>query len=720
MIRNNKIVPSLTEIEINRGVKKSEFSEKIDKITSKKEMTRADFKELAKDVVGGKESLANFLKTNNILPRQDVDRLNTFHFFSKAGSVKANLSESKAFEKLSSKLDTNGAYGRKLDTQSSELKTRKTELESEIPKATEKLIILKKGTPEYGEQLGLVHSLKQELKGVEEKISKIPEQKKSGITKESIAEHQASKSGENLYQKIMSTKVYEKDDITGKPKVSTMLKGDMFGLKTKVIDSMAPKAHGPEAAEGHHDTYGWSNVKDKFVPKKVEMLENIGYRKAYVDQLMKESKESLQVQGGMRAVGSTNLTSDYDATILGLESTKPEDKDPVTGKQKKASPVVQAELVAKFNKEFRDDFKVESGTAFDTNIYVDDFDLSDKNITNAKLPADLQAKDDNNQDALALVKQRIHLGDGWNKYTESVVKGLPEGKREEMTAKFAQADKYAGEREDEINKEIITINKPDIVIANLSKEQIKEHAEAIKHAAGPKAGDVEAQALNRLYEKKLVIVKTEEAKGDLPGADKQKIDVSVKKLKGEALFFANEPYFSEGGVRHIVGNLQKMSKKPFDEKFEITKAQGLQSISENIGDTMKEFNHFSKEGLGTVAYKSSKYVNRLADAIAITTGEPKGEGDKKAMVIPANIKITLGGKEYPLKDVVADLRKSNVALLDIRGEKIKLDDAAKGPAAEKMLKDNTTLAPFKAVKTPEQYKQLLLDITSQVNIKARQ
>ncbi len=197
--------------------------------------------------------------------------------------------------------------------------------------------------------------------------------------------------------------------------------------------------------------------------------------------------------------------------------------------------------------------------------------------------------------------------------------------------------------------------------------------------------------------------------------------MNVKKLKGEALFFANEPYFSEGGVRHIVGNLQKLAKEPLDNKFEITKSQGIQSISENIGDTMKEFNHFSEEGLGTLSYKASKYINRLADAISITLGNPEGVGADKKMVIPDHITIKIDGKDYPLKDIVSDMTKSNQALLLIRGEKVGKDwtPERKGEEALTMLQNNTNLEPFKALKTPENYKKLLLDITSQVNILIR-
>ncbi|RYX99206.1 hypothetical protein EON78_03830 [bacterium] len=450
------------------------------------------------------------------------------------------------------------------------------------------------------------------------------------------------------------------------------------------------------------------------------------------ESLEAEVKQEFQVEGNMRAVGSTNLTSDYDATILGLTSTKKGEEG------KPVSQEVQARIVAKFNEEFRNVFGVESGTAFDTNIYVDDFELNDKKLKMDKLEPAIQTKDDKNQDSLALVKQRIHMNDDqWGEYVSSVVDALPVAtpeqrtKKEAVKANYDQANTYASSRQEEIDKKIVTLNpRADSGdIANLSKAQIKTLAAQIKREAGSKAGDIEAQALNRLYEEKLIAVKQAEDSGLTikPGPDgkptalKQESDVQVKKLKGEALFFANEPYFSEGGVRHIVGNLQKLAKEPIDKQFEITPAQALQSISENIGDSMKEYNHFKDTDLGTFAYKASKYINRLADAITIGAGKPEGVGADKKLVIPDTVKITIDSKEYALKDVVAELKAINKPLLDIRGEKVgkELDGQGKAELAVGEFNKTTKLDVFKAVTAPAHYQKLLLDITSQVNIALR-
>jgi hypothetical protein len=764
MFVNNKVAPMPTpsKLELNKGVDQPTFNKKLDDIADRGQISRAEFKDLAKSVSGGKASLATFLKTNNIVPAADVDKLSKFFHFGYDSSLKSSITSSSAIKKfvkdnimerlepqkealrttpldpkpekldpsvdgakhivnkddkvvalkkkevdLKSKIGVledalsgmtkgtpeysaqtkeigklkeelkkipNEIYSARLDKQVEELNVRKTDLVLRIGVLTRGLQNTEVGSPERKEQNSQLFALKQELKSVDDKLSKIPDFKKAGVTSESVKGYQASKSGENLYQKVLGTKIHEMGP-DGKPKVTTMLNSDNLGI----MPAVKPKLKGymePAEAHGHddHAKFGWANVKDKKVGSPAEMTDLISYRKAFVDQLMKQVKEEFQVEGNMRAVGSTNLTSDYDATILGLTSTKKgEEGTPV-------SPEVQAKVVARFNELFRKEFGVEAGTAFDTNIYVDDFDLSDRNKVNPTLRPQNQKEDDDNQDSLALVKQRIHMGmeddTKWNTYVKGVVDALPPEKRPEAQAKYDQANKYAKGRELEINTEIVAINRPDIDVKKLKPAQIKELADGIKHAAGPKGEDIEAQALNRLYEKKLVIVKVEEDAGSkLPkGSDeREKSDVKVKKLKGEALFFANEPYFSEGGVRHIVGNLQKLAKAPLDDKFQITKSQAIQSVSENIGDTMKEFNHFSKDGLGTVAYKASKYVNRLADAITIGVGVAQGEGAAKKMVIPPDINITLNGKSYPLKDIVADMEKSNKALLEIRGEKVGKD-----------------------------------------------
>lgn len=724
MINDRRITPPADQssLVLKEGVNKTQFQQKLEKIVDRGNISKEEFKDLAKSVSGGRESLATFLKDNNIIPSEDIRKFTSFHlgFDSK---LKANITDSTAIRKflipdappVVAEADASKkhvytlpkdatakpkAYEAELDDKKAALQTRKTEITGEIAELTEKLKTSAIGSPARKKQNEELFMLKKELSSINAQISKIDEHKKAGITSDSIKGYQASKSGENLYQKVLGTKVYEGG------KVSTMLNSDNLGI----LPSVKPRLKGLMETEHHdehgHEQFGWASVKDKKVGSKEEMIDLISYRKAFVDQLMKQIKEEFQVEGNMRSVGSTNLTSDYDATILGLTSTKKgEEGRPV-------SPVVQAQIVAKFNEEFRKEFGVESGTAFDTNIYVDDFKLDERQLHNDPLSPANQKTDNENQDALALVKQRIHMTKPqWDSYVKSVLDGVPEPKRAGVKAQYDKADAYADGREIEINKKIITLNRPDVNISTLKPQEIKDLAESIKSEAGSKAGDVEARALNRLYEEKLVLVKQKEAEFDaeIDPDKKEKLSVEVKKLKGEALFFANEPYFSEGGVRHIVGNLQKMAKKP--EKFEITQAQALQSIDENIGDTMKEFEHFSADGFGTLAYKASKYVNRLADAITTGFGNP----------IPDTQTIKINGKDYNLKDIVADLKSSNLALLDIRGEKVgkELDKTGKAALAVKTYGDNVKLDIFKAVKNPADYQKLLLDITSQVNIKLR-
>lgn len=690
------------------------------------QLTKKEFSALASTLDGGDKALMGKLK--EIDPKKDFQRL-----LDTRGAITLNSTQVRNLKKLLSnavpaapalKLPTpsvaapvvtpavvstktdkqkNEEYSARLDKAVEDLNSQKKELTDRIKELKVKKDSAAPNSTEHKEASYEIFSLERHVQNIDEKLAKIPDSKKAGVVPETIKGFQAEKKGENLYQKVLSTKIYENG------KTSTMLNSDDLGILPKFKPAI--KAAGD-----------WGNVKETYIGKKdgnISMRDLTLYRKAYVDQLTKEVEEAHGVKLDLASFGSTNLTSDYDATISLKGGIKDKNGKPVSEK-------VEAEVLKDFNAKFRAEWGAESGTTFDTNLYVKDFDLS--TLKNAPLSPENQKADDDNQDALGLVKQRIHMTqDEWDGYVKKVVDGVPEQKKAAVQAKYDKANDYGVKREIELNKEIISINKPDIKVEDLTPKAAAALAKEIKDGAGDKSADIEAEASNRLYEKKLVGVKAKIESGkDLTGDAKEANDVEVKKLKGEALFFANEPYFSEGGVRHIVGNLQKLSKKPLEEQYEITKNQGMQSVSENIGDTMKEFEHHEHEGHGVAAYKSSKYVNRLCDAISATVGEKKTIDGKLAYAIPDDMNITLGGKEYALKDVVGQLKKANEPLLLIRGEKLgsEADLAAagvanKGELASKKYAENVTLEPLKNAKTAEQYKSLLLEITSQVNIKAR-
>lgn len=77
LINNYAVEP--TKIKLKEGVNQPEFQAKLENLADKREISKAEFKELAKSVEGGQASLAEFLKSNGIIPEADVQKLTTFH-----------------------------------------------------------------------------------------------------------------------------------------------------------------------------------------------------------------------------------------------------------------------------------------------------------------------------------------------------------------------------------------------------------------------------------------------------------------------------------------------------------------------------------------------------------------------------------------------------------------------------------------------------------------
>lgn len=739
------IIP--TSLELKPKVSKSEFNSKLETIHQKTEMSRAEFQDLAKNVVGGEKSLAAFLKTNKIIPPQDVEQLSKLFHFGRNANLKVNINQSDAVRKITGltsgmtersqlpavKLKDQAPFASKVSSVPSarnkeymdQSKALVTELEGKITNLKAKMTANKEEINRPGISAERKAELKDELitgkfslVSLESKLAAAKVGAKAGITKAGIDGYQASKAGDNLIQKVLGTK-----ELTG-GKASTLLNSDDLGI----LPSFKPKIK----AEGAD----WGKVKSGFMAGKegVSMREMILYRKAYIDQLAKEVGDKYGVELNLNSFGSTNLTSDYDATIS-VKANK--DGSPV-------DPKTEAKVLQEFNAKFRSEWGVESGTVFDTNVYLKDFDLDNKK--SPTYDGKLQAKYESGQNTLALVKQRIHMDQGsWDTYKNKLISNLPRESRPEAIRQYAKANEYALGREKELNTEIIKINNPAFDTSKATPKALEDEVKRIKTQPGVHAGDIEAQASNRLYERKLDVVQAKIEEGNGIGkkiaeleakvkagtatprdssklaelkVQKQENEIDTKMLKGEALFFANEPYFSEGTVRHVVGNLQRFKDAP-EKQYEIPKASALQSLNENTGDTLKDFNHYMDAGkpdgnLGKVMFKTSKYVERLCDSLEVTLGGK----DKN---IPADQTITLKGRVYPLKDVVADLKASLKEPLAIRGETREkgATDERKSSEAISLFKGTAKLDVFKNVSSAAEYKQLLLDITARANVIAR-
>ena len=99
------------------------------------------------------------------------------------------------------------------------------------------------------------------------------------------------------------------------------------------------------------------------------------------------------------------------------------------------------------------------------------------------------------------------------------------------------------------------------------------------------------------------------------------LTLDLQEMRSKALVFANEAYHTGGAVEHVVLNQQ------MGQGISISNNQYLQSANEQTGFAVEQINHH--ENMGMALWKSSKYVDRLCDAIDNIHKNHKKEGFKQ-------------------------------------------------------------------------------------------
>jgi hypothetical protein len=371
----------------------------------------------------------------------------------------------------------------------------------------------------------------------------------------------------------------------------------------------------------------WTKVKAMYAKKaedEPKMRAVIAYRKTYVDAVVERLVREFSLSG-VRAVGSTAITSDYDVTFL--------------GPMQQAAPAVQ-----KFNKIVGEQFGKEAGVVFDTNVYAEDFlggkpESGVREDDPTKMTPEGAIEENRLQDVNALVKMRKNMTRfAWSQLGFRIAESMPMKKNYLVIKQFEEADAvyrstYVGS--------LIARLPPDTVAAErkrgLSDEEIVEHHET---------GSEGVAASNREYESRLLEVARLETMRDNLAAEAQgpptrerwtALTLEIRKAKSSAMLFANEPYFSAGTLYHVVGNLQS----GFGTSLDVP--EYFHSANENFGDFKKEVDHKGGEPLVKFAIAASKYAYRFLDAA---------------------VELQLAG--IPIKQPVATLRGQMAKLLAIR------------------------------------------------------
>jgi hypothetical protein len=335
---------------------------------------------------------------------------------------------------------------------------------------------------------------------------------------------------------------------------------------------------------------------------------------------------------GWSAAGSTSLTSDIDVNLKG-EATEL--------------------AVAEFNRQFTqvDGWPYEAGVVYDVNVYALDFLHAPRGVAppapgprligeegkregrpqGGIRDAAIRAVDTTNQEEWSLLKVRLYMTEAqWRGYKHSVDPlDARNGTWNSVERKY---DDYRRTLVDEM-KALTGSRLP------LAPRAGQTGVESIHSAASRLVGgggarhDREAQienltigASNRIYERKLQDVARlrQRLKGQIAWYEhalrsghqriarriERQVDQLVADLRdalSEAALYSNEAYLTSGAVNHTVVGLQ------IGAGISQTKANALQAVNENLGDSLKEMSRHGGS-LGEAAFKAGKYMWRLADA----------------------------------------------------------------------------------------------------------
>jgi len=248
-------------------------------------------------------------------------------------------------------------------------------------------------------------------------------------------------------------------------------------------------------------------------------------------------------------------------------------------------------------------------------------------------------------DELAMVMSLVHMKEFWGKKPDETEQH-PEG------ANWTHFEKRMGGKEvPENGKEVparvkevnnALLERVGNIHADLVKErQLKmEELENDPELAKNKK-NIEMRANNLLYEEYLQKVheKRLEVRGLGPNASKE-IKLELQELQSKALFFANEAYMTAIGAEQVVLNQQ------LDLDLELPTAQYLASIIEQTTFVGEQIAHVTGNNKhGRALWKTSKYVNRIVDAIE-TIFEQTDELAKKAKT----------GEAVPSEDIMTKVR----------------------------------------------------------------
>jgi hypothetical protein len=437
-------------------------------------------------------------------------------------------------------------------------------------------------------------------------------------------------------------------------------------------------------------THKWKEFTDRIKPEFTERM------KMYEDQELKSDVIESQKEKGQGllnifdSVGAQAVTSDIDLSTGGSNS----------------------ELGIQFvNSKFRLEFvsgriiPYDPGTVFDINLYASDWihgeagsldSGSVRTITPKpeveKMSVEAEKERTKKMEVWSLVKVRRNMNDKeWASYFAMTLNSLTdESVRDEMEQKLLNADfeyQTFKLRVEAKQKEMEKNLKSQENAFFKGKESAFGHHDEYQEEAHV------TRASNAIYEETLTEVKLLRLQinklkaaenGAVINADEiNNLGIQLGSKIAEALTYANEVYATEGAVQHTVlkqGAGKKLEKLKADGKnahltrvvYDIKPELWLQSVNENVGDSLHSIEHF-KNVPHYAVYRAGKYLSRLCDAAEQLLTAPGAKqapfcedlaliGENAVRVKKINVEDMEGDPEYVKNDTFfKDYNDSNLS-----------------------------------------------------------
>ncbi len=390
----------------------------------------------------------------------------------------------------------------------------------------------------------------------------------------------------------------------------------------------------------------WSVAKDELAfpnataGNKMVMKKLWEFRQWHHEDILQQTKRAVNARVGGRgltgwsAAGSASLTSDIDVNLKG-EATEL--------------------AVAEFNRLFHaDNWSYEAGVVYDVNVYAMDFlhapvgvkpqgwqqgdpkRVGEEGARHGRPQGGisdqlLEQQDIERQEEWTLLKVRLYMSSvEWNAYKASIdPHNNDQAKWQRVENKYDAYRNTLTERMQQLANHRVGV---PIVGTRTGMDNIGAVARLLAlHSGGPpntvsaKKEDFLIQASNRVYEEKLRAItrlrsrlnrditwlNAMHARGarGIPFLERRINNelLQLRDLVSEAALYANEAYFTSGAVNHTVSGLQ------IGSGIQQTNADNMAAVNENLGDALKEMRRHGRN-LGEAAYKSGKYIWRMADA----------------------------------------------------------------------------------------------------------